>query len=65
MILYLLDSLGVAVFAVSGAIAAGRKQFDLLGVAIIATVTAIGGARSATSFSTAIRFFGSMARPIS
>lgn len=43
MILYLLDLTGVAVFAVSGAIAAGRKRFDLLGVAVIATVTAIGG----------------------
>lgn len=43
MILYLLDLLGVAVFAVSGAIAAGRKRFDLLGVAVLATVTAIGG----------------------
>jgi uncharacterized membrane protein YeiH len=43
MILYLLDLFGVGVFAVSGAIAAGRKGFDLLGVAVIATVTAIGG----------------------
>ena len=43
MILYLLDLAGVAVFAVSGAVAAGRKRFDLLGVAVIATVTAIGG----------------------
>jgi uncharacterized membrane protein YeiH len=43
MILYLLDLIGVAVFAVSGAIAAGRKRFDLLGVAVIATVTGIGG----------------------
>jgi uncharacterized membrane protein YeiH len=43
MILYLLDLLGVAVFAVSGAIAAGRKRFDLLGVGVIATVAAIGG----------------------
>jgi uncharacterized membrane protein YeiH len=43
MILYLLDLAGVAVFAVSGAIAAGRKHFDVLGVAVIATVTAIGG----------------------
>ena len=39
----MLDLLGVAVFAVSGAMAAGRKRFDLLGVAVIATVTAIGG----------------------
>jgi uncharacterized membrane protein YeiH len=31
------------VFAVSGALAAGRKSLDWLGVAIIAVVTAIGG----------------------
>jgi uncharacterized membrane protein YeiH len=31
------------VFAVSGALAAGRKRFDLLGVAVLSTVTAIGG----------------------
>ena len=43
MTLYLLDLIGVAVFAVSGALVAGRKRFDLLGVAVIATVTAIGG----------------------
>jgi uncharacterized membrane protein YeiH len=43
MILYVLDLAGVAVFAVSGAIAAGRKRLDLLGVAVTATVTAIGG----------------------
>lgn len=43
MILYLLDLAGVAVFAVSGALAAGRKRLDLLGVVVIATVTAIGG----------------------
>jgi uncharacterized membrane protein YeiH len=34
---------GVAVFAISGALAAARKQLDLLGVVVIATVTAIGG----------------------
>lgn len=34
---------GVAVFAVSGALTAGRKQFDLFGVLVIAIVTAIGG----------------------
>lgn len=42
-ILYLLDLLGVAVFAISGALAAGRKSLDLLGVVIIAVVTAVGG----------------------
>ncbi len=43
MILYVLDLLGVAVFAISGALAAGRKSLDLLGVLVIAVVTAIGG----------------------
>lgn len=37
------DLVGVGVFAVSGALAAGRKQLDLLGVLVIAMVTAIGG----------------------
>ncbi len=43
LILYLLDLIGVAVFAVSGALVAGRKSLDLLGVVVIAVVTAIGG----------------------
>lgn len=43
MLLELADFAGVAVFAVSGALAAGRKELDLLGVVVIATVTAIGG----------------------
>jgi uncharacterized membrane protein YeiH len=34
---------GVAVFAISGALAAGHKRLDWLGVAVIAVVTAIGG----------------------
>jgi uncharacterized membrane protein YeiH len=38
-----LDFVGVSVFAVSGALAAGRKQLDLLGVVVLALVTAIGG----------------------
>jgi uncharacterized membrane protein YeiH len=38
-----LDLVGVAVFAVSGALAAVRKRLDLLGVVVIAMVTAIGG----------------------
>jgi uncharacterized membrane protein YeiH len=42
-LLYLIGLLGVGVFALSGALAAGRKKFDLLGVVVIALVTAIGG----------------------
>jgi uncharacterized membrane protein YeiH len=40
---HVLDLAGVAVFAISGVLIAGRKQLDWLGVAIIAVVTAIGG----------------------
>jgi uncharacterized membrane protein YeiH len=43
MILYCLSLLGVAVFAASGALSAGRKGFDLIGVIVISGVTAIGG----------------------
>ncbi|GAA5520486.1 trimeric intracellular cation channel family protein [Aliifodinibius salicampi] len=42
-LLYWLDLFGVVVFAVSGALAAGRKSLDLLGVVVIAVVTAVGG----------------------
>ena len=42
-LLSLLDFTGVAVFAASGALAAARKNLDLLGMVVIATVTAIGG----------------------
>lgn len=41
--LQLMDYLGVAVFATSGVLAAGRKQLDWFGVLVIATVTATGG----------------------
>lgn len=43
MLRYLLDLTGVAVFAVSGAIAAGRRGMDVIGVIALAVVTAIGG----------------------
>lgn len=43
MTLYLIDMAGVAVFAVSGVLAAGRKKLDLFGVVVLALVTAIGG----------------------
>jgi uncharacterized membrane protein YeiH len=43
VILPLLEFMGVGVFAISGALAAGRKHLDLLGVVVTAVVTAIGG----------------------
>lgn len=43
MLLYLLDLAGIAVFAISGVLAAGRADLDWLGVVVIASVTAVGG----------------------
>jgi uncharacterized membrane protein YeiH len=40
---HVLDLIGVAVFAISGALAAGRRRLDLLGVVVLAAVTAVGG----------------------
>ncbi len=40
---YYLNLFGVAVFAISGALAAGRKRMDLFGVLVLALVTAVGG----------------------
>ncbi len=40
---YSLDLFGTAVFALSGALAAGRHRMDPFGVLVLAAVTAIGG----------------------
>ena len=40
---YLLDLVGVAVFAISGALAAGRRRLDLIGVVVLGAATAVGG----------------------
>ncbi|PWG05055.1 trimeric intracellular cation channel family protein [Polaribacter aquimarinus] len=42
-LIYVLDILGTFAFAVSGALVAADKKFDLFGVIIIAFVTAVGG----------------------
>lgn len=42
-LLYLFTLLGVGVFACSGALAAGRRNLDPIGVAVLAMVTATGG----------------------
>jgi uncharacterized membrane protein YeiH len=42
-LLYLLDLMAVGVFAVSGCLAAGRQHLDLIGVYVVAVVTAVGG----------------------
>lgn len=42
-LIYYMDLFGVAVFAVTGSLAAGKKNMDLFGVVVLATVTALGG----------------------
>lgn len=37
------DLFGVAVFAISGALMAGRKSMDLMGILVVAVITALGG----------------------
>jgi uncharacterized membrane protein YeiH len=41
VLLHVLDLIGVGVFGVSGALAAGRKRLDLIGVLEMGTVCAI------------------------
>jgi uncharacterized membrane protein YeiH len=38
-----LDIIGTLVFAISGALTAANKEFDLMGISIVAFVTALGG----------------------
>lgn len=40
---HLLDLVGIFVFAISGALLAVRKNFDVFGIAVLAEVTALGG----------------------
>ena len=42
-LIYAADLLGVAVFAISGALAAAEKQLDILGFILFGTITGIGG----------------------
>ncbi len=42
-LIYMLDLFGVAIFAITGSLAAGKKHMDLFGVVVLATVTALGG----------------------
>jgi uncharacterized membrane protein YeiH len=41
--IYIFDLIGVAVFAISGALAAAEKRLDILGFILFGTITAIGG----------------------
>lgn len=47
-IVYISDMFGTAVFAFSGVLVAGRLRMDGFGVMVLAAVTAIGVAPSAT-----------------
>ena len=41
--IYTLDLIGTAIFAITGALAAGRKRMDVFGVVVLGCVTALGG----------------------
>ncbi len=41
--IHILDLIGTAVFAITGALVAGRKRMDTFGVVILGCVTAVGG----------------------
>lgn len=41
--LHIVDLLGIAIFAITGAITAGQKRMDIFGIVVVATVTAVGG----------------------
>ena len=43
MVIHILDLFGTAVFALTGALVAGRKRMDVFGVVVVALVTAVGG----------------------
>lgn len=38
-----LDFFGIAVFAITGALVAGKKRFDVFGVLVVALITSLGG----------------------
>ena len=41
--IYLIGLSAVAVYAITGALEAGRKHFDMFGIVVIALATALGG----------------------
>ena len=41
--MHYLDLIGTVIFAVTGALAAGRKHLDIFGVVVVAVATALGG----------------------
>jgi len=43
LLIHVLDLVGTAVFAITGALAAGRKRMDAFGVVVLGCVTALGG----------------------
>ena len=42
-LIHILDLVGTGVFAITGALAAGRKRMDVFGVVVLGCVTALGG----------------------
>ncbi len=58
MLVYWLDILGTAVFAISGVLLAGKLRMDPFGVLVLGVVTAVGAERSAIWRWQMARYFG-------
>lgn len=64
-LIYLLDWFGVFVFSATGALVASRKEMDLLGFALLGSVTGIGGGTIRDLILGVQPIFGLSNRPIS
>lgn len=58
MLVYWLDIVGTAVFAISGVLLAGKLRMDPFGVLVLGVVTAVGGGQFATWRWITARYFG-------
>lgn len=58
MLVYWLDIVGTAVFAISGVLLAGKLRMDPFGVLVLGVVTAVGGGTPATWRWITARYFG-------
>jgi uncharacterized membrane protein YeiH len=63
-LIIVLDWFGICVFAITGALVASRKQMDIVGFAMLGSVTGIGGAQYGMFYSEFSRYSGSNSRPI-
>lgn len=64
MLVYWLDIIGTAVFAISGVLLAGKLRMDPFGVLVLGVVTAVGGGTIRDMALAMARYSGSKIPPI-